>query len=626
MGEPDLKYEKYREYISFIDKYKSAKNASTGSQYDANANVDNKNVATLQGEIPKGTLIGINRLLMHDKIKEMYGEDMADEYIRQLENHDIYKHDETSIRPYTYSAKEVVVAKVGESIKLISFEDLYDLCDEDEILVDEEKGVWCKYPANGSIQVMDKHGYTNVSRLVKKKRHRDLVRVKTAFGEDLIVTDNHPLIVGDDIENTVEAVNSKGFEQYRVELDINFGGKTHEKFNELSPWNVQQYKSFYVSQFAPKCAYSSVKNEVVMDREMGYLIGFFIGDGCYTKNENGLSNTISICQKDRKPLEELADIVYTHLGIGGTIHYVGDVSKCWNLRIASADFVHFLSVVCGIKHYAQYKTLPVNIYDYTEEFALGVIDGLIDSDGTVSKDGVCCIRLSSRTAIMQLTMLAHNLGFSGGNTIQNTPFGNNTLYKTNYTIFGYNWKIFEKDKTRLKSFKVQRVINTPKTGSNYAYEWATITNVSNIENGSFLQDNEYIYDITTDSHSFVCNGLWVHNCVSITMYPFLTNGLKAIGGASDPPKHLDSFCGSFINLVFAVASQFAGAVSTPEFLTYLDYFIRKEYGDDYYLHCKDVVSLGRSGKTIEDIIEDKFAQIVYSLNQPAAARDFQSVK
>ena len=103
MGEPDLKYEKYREYISFIDKYKNAKNASTGSQYDANANVDNKNVATMQGEIPKGTLIGINRLLMHDKIQEMYGEDMADEYIRQLENHEIYRHDETSVKIYCCS-------------------------------------------------------------------------------------------------------------------------------------------------------------------------------------------------------------------------------------------------------------------------------------------------------------------------------------------------------------------------------------------------------------------------------------------------------------------------------------------------------------------------------------------
>ena len=65
-------------------------------------------------------------------------------------------------------------------------------------------------------------------------------------------------------------------------------------------------------------------------------------------------------------------------------------------------------------------------------------------------------------------------------------------------------------------------------------------------------------------------------CVSITMYPFLFNGLKTIGGISSAPTNLQSYCGTFINMVFAIASQFAGAVSTPEFLTYLDYFIRKE--------------------------------------------------
>lgn len=114
-------------------------------------------------------------------------------------------------------------------------------------------------------------------------------------------------------------------------------------------------------------------------------------------------------------------------------------------------------------------------------------------------------------------------------------------------------------------------------------------------------------------------------CVSITMYPFLFEGLKSIGGLSEAPKHLDSFCGSFINLVFAIASQFAGAVSTPEFLTYLDYFIRKEYGDDYYINADKVVTLGSQPKTIDHVITDKFNQVVYSINQPAAARGYQAV-
>jgi ribonucleoside-triphosphate reductase len=114
-------------------------------------------------------------------------------------------------------------------------------------------------------------------------------------------------------------------------------------------------------------------------------------------------------------------------------------------------------------------------------------------------------------------------------------------------------------------------------------------------------------------------------CVSMTMYPFLFNGLSAVGGTSDAPKHLHSFCGAFINLVFAVAAQFAGAVSTPEFLAYMDYFIRKDYGDDYYLRVGEIVDMSNRRRTLEQVIENCFDQVVYSINQPAAARGNQAV-
>ena len=114
-------------------------------------------------------------------------------------------------------------------------------------------------------------------------------------------------------------------------------------------------------------------------------------------------------------------------------------------------------------------------------------------------------------------------------------------------------------------------------------------------------------------------------CASISMYPFLLNGLKTIGGKSGVPKHLRSFCGGFINLVFAVSSQLAGACSTPEFISYLDYFIRKEYGNDYYLKTETIINNIGDIKTIGDVIDACFDQVVYSINQPAAARGYQSV-
>lgn len=124
--------------------------------------------------------------------------------------------------------------------------------------------------------------------------------------------------------------------------------------------------------------------------------------------------------------------------------------------------------------------------------------------------------------------------------------------------------------------------------------------------------NEYIRQL--DNHE-----IYAHDetslkpyCASISLYPFLFDGITKLGGESKAPKHFSSFCGSFINLVFAVSAQFAGAVATVEFLLYCDHFLTLQYGEDYLDKYKEEVEQG-------------FQHVVYSLNQPAAARGYQSV-
>ena len=131
-------------------------------------------------------------------------------------------------------------------------------------------------------------------------------------------------------------------------------------------------------------------------------------------------------------------------------------------------------------------------------------------------------------------------------------------------------------------------------------------------------------------------------CVALSCYPFLQGGIKGIGGLSASPKNLDSFCGMFVNMIFAVSSQFAGAVATASFLVMFDHFARKEWGDDYWKYAdagvqmygypfptsaEELLEEGYEEpqcRSIEKVIEQKFQQIVYSVNQPAAARGFQS--
>ena len=115
-------------------------------------------------------------------------------------------------------------------------------------------------------------------------------------------------------------------------------------------------------------------------------------------------------------------------------------------------------------------------------------------------------------------------------------------------------------------------------------------------------------------------------CCSITLYPFLLEGLKTIGGSSLPPKHGDSFIGGILNLIFAVAAQFVGAVACPELLTYMDHFLRLDYGQDYVNRLDEVIEKrGNKSRTLRERINDWFGQFTYTINQPAAARGNQSV-
>ncbi|MBQ1408380.1 MAG: anaerobic ribonucleoside-triphosphate reductase [Bacteroidales bacterium] len=114
-------------------------------------------------------------------------------------------------------------------------------------------------------------------------------------------------------------------------------------------------------------------------------------------------------------------------------------------------------------------------------------------------------------------------------------------------------------------------------------------------------------------------------CASITMYPWLLSGTASIGGNSTAPTNLKSFAGGFVNMVFMVSSMLSGACATPEFLMYLNYFIGKDYGKDYYQRADEVVDLSLKRRTLDKVITDCFEQIVYTLNQPTGARNYQAV-
>lgn len=86
-----------RERIDYMSNYAdSDDNAASSSETDPNANVTQKNVANLDGEVYKTKNRIIQRQRMKDKLNELYPE-VAKQYEEDLNHHIIYTHDEASV-------------------------------------------------------------------------------------------------------------------------------------------------------------------------------------------------------------------------------------------------------------------------------------------------------------------------------------------------------------------------------------------------------------------------------------------------------------------------------------------------------------------------------------------------
>ncbi len=182
------------------------------------------------------------------------------------------------------------------------------------------------------------------------------------------------------------------------------------------------------------------------------------------------------------------------------------------------------------------------------------------------------------------------------NYLQSQNAASGSLFDSNANVSNKNIATMEAELNKDINIQVNRTLVSRKIAQLFSQELA----------------DEYIRQI--EEHE-----IYVHDetslkpyCASVSMYPLLLDGLLKLGGESKAPRHLASFCGSFVNFLFSVSSQFAGAVATVEFLMYFDHFARKDYGDDYL-------------RTHQKIVENELQHVVYAINQPAAARGYQSV-
>ena len=116
-------------------------------------------------------------------------------------------------------------------------------------------------------------------------------------------------------------------------------------------------------------------------------------------------------------------------------------------------------------------------------------------------------------------------------------------------------------------------------------------------------------------------------CMAVSLYPLIMEGVGNIDGITpSAPNDLQSFSGQITNLIFLLSSQCKGAVAVGEYFIALNYYIVKEFGEDWYNRLDEVTTspVCNEQRTIRDAIYKAFKQFIYGVNQPAGNRSYQS--
>jgi anaerobic ribonucleoside-triphosphate reductase len=502
----------------------------------------------------------------------------------------VHIHNLSTLSPYTYFGKEVIIAKDNGEIKVTSFEKLYNSCNEPEEVLSKKDDAYAKYPKN--LYVLDKNGWTKVTRLVRKTKNRDMYFIKNRGGRSVIVTDNHPMITEEgekqaitvkekedklftaDLRSILENEKEKLFYKDYIDLfkeikkrgwlESNLQYRLYFNSIPIEEFDDNNNEDGYLQTFT-----EIIERKVKLDKDFGYFVGFAIAEGYASYDK--YSYKISMTQKDRKPLEYIGKTLAKY-------HVSAVINKKTSTNIyvltIKNRFMRFLfEKVFNIEPGSRTISLPENILTYNKEFVKGIIAGIIDGDGSIDHSKTTLsVRIASRTALEQLAVVMQLLGYTPRDrNIEGE--GSEKVFKgkvihQNFPIYGIS---FRKIDEKLDSFKYRKASMSTKAWQDEGVnEWHQVLNK---EKTSIPDD--YIYDITTESHTLIVNGMWNHNCVGWDLEDLIKRGFGGPANKtfSTPAKHLSSILGQMVNFLFTLQNEAAGAVAFSSFDTLLAPFV-----------------------------------------------------
>lgn len=563
--------DKQLSYTDFIDNFID-KDTVADVSVDGNSNVSNKDMRTLMNEMPKShrKLLAFNKIFY--ELNKKYGFKVANEWLEAEWTKALYMHDAdtSTFLHYCVKPEECCYYLLDGKTYYTNFKQIYNLLKEEEEVSAE--GVFYKKPKN--LSVRDDKGWTKVRCISKKETPENFYYVKGANGFDIITTENHKFIQSENPD--------KKAKELTLEDDI--------------------------LTYSPEMFTDSINvyNNLPLTEDIGWLIGMYLAEGYNQRGQltiyqyGGVSNPIynkvvEVCQKNHIPYK-----IYEEHGV----------------RLKNGEYnweKKFLTISKGA--FAWEKCLCEDFIHFNKKFLNGILAGIIDGDGTVSFNKKVLIRMTSRTLINQIKAygLANGVYFAG-----NAPYIQKAkgVIQQKHIIYSANADMNQNKEwfLSLPSLKVQNLFSCfeydPKFSNGFVFNTGEVP----VKNAQIINEaDNTVYDLSTDSHRFVCNGILIHNCFAYDLKDVAEKGLFFLNTFnSEPPKHLSTFIDFVKEFISFCSNRSSGAVGLPNIVPYMYYFWKKD--------CEN----GYATKSPEYYAKQQIQRFVYAINQPYTRDGIQS--
>ena len=566
----------------FLDKLSKTKVVADAS-IDSSANVKSRNINTIRKEMskPSEKLVAFHKIFI--TLKKMFGLRVAKEWMEAEWNKALYLHDfhSSSFIPYCYDGTNIITIKYQNTIYKVSFEQLLQLMVTNErATFDETLNTNVYNPSALYVLDLDEHKkeqWTKVTRVLKHDNNELMHFVKLANGKSVIVTANHPMITETkkEIEDRIYTSQSGYFD--------------NSLFTDTASYLPKGHKTKLHTE------------EIELSEDFGWLVGFILADGvinnygCSFKQNEGLYLDKAFLIMDK------LNIPYICRDDGTCSLYTNKYSK-WLVQ----NFK---------KQHASDKKLPINYCHWNYKFLNAVISGFADGDASSTNNSVI-FRVTTNTLLNQF---AEYFSFLGGFPRFRTPMipseDNQELKEIKAQLPLHILYISLRNDSILEVFRQSlRVQNSYKPlirsgnfkNKQYIDEDNGFMNV--LDNKALYEyDLQEVYDITTESGHFICNGMLSHNCFAYDLTRMVEEGLFWLPDQKyAPAKHLETFVDFVKEFINFNANLTSGACGLPNLLPYMYYFWNKDVNSKHYPRCQNPKTFAKS----------QIQRLIFGFNQP----------